>query len=91
VTIKHNVTAIQRLLAEHPDGLTISEIADLSGLDIQVLHNATRYMRDVYVDRWVLNKLKNQWVMVYCLMVKPATPPRPTIKPSAYLREQVAA
>ncbi len=86
MTIKHNVHAIQRLLAEHPDGLTIAEIAELSGIEVQVLHNAARYMRDVYVDRWVLNKHGTQWVMVYCLLVAPPIPPRPTIKPSAYLR-----
>lgn len=90
MTKKTCVQAIQRVLSDHPDGLTISEISEMTGIEVQVLHNASNGIDDVYVDRWAPNKGGTHWVMVFCRMKKPPVPPRPPISPAKYFK-QVAA
>lgn len=90
MTIKPNVQAIQDLLKEHPDGLTIIEMSEMTGINVNSLHNATKWMDDVYVDRWAPNKGGTHWVMVFCRLKKPPIPPRPLVTPAQYQKQVMA-
>lgn len=87
MTIKHNVASILKLLDEHPDGLTVVEMSEMTGIKVQSLHNATKWMDDVYVDRWAPNDGGTHWVMVFCRMKKPPVPPRPPMSPAKYFKQ----
>jgi len=83
---KTNVNAIRRILNKNPDGMTVRQMAKATGATIQCIQNALPYVDALYVDRWAVNEMGTQWVMVYCLLEKPPMPAKPTIKAAQYLK-----
>ena len=76
---KSNHIAIREVLRQHPDGLTIQNIAHLTGIKHEAsIRNALLAMPDVYIDRWIERRsARGQDVAVWCAVEVPPHCPRP--------------
>ena len=88
MTAPYNIRAIRALLEKNPDGLTIPEICQHLGIDGPAASASLKRDELTYIDRWTTNPRAGQWLAVWCLASMPADAPRPTIRPSHYLRNQ---
>jgi hypothetical protein len=71
--------SIIKMLADCPDGMTRTEIsALLGGIDKRTLQYVLDRLPCVYVDRWQFGKASKPEA-VWCVLDKPAKPPKPTI------------
>lgn len=92
---KKNVRAVRELLGKHPDGLSVPEIASLTGIRATNINAVCRRNEAIYIDRWKVHTHADGaaccWVAVYCLVPRPPKPPKPSMKPGDYLRAMRAA
>jgi hypothetical protein len=68
--------AIRVLLCHSPDGMTLAELHDATGIRKDTLRNTVEAMPDVYIDRWE-GPYRGQWSAVYCIHLAPPNCPRP--------------
>jgi hypothetical protein len=77
---------IERLLREHPFGMTVRQITEALGAEKEAVRSALRVMPHVYVDRWLAVRTGAggcvQWAAVYALADIPPDMPRPDRKPT---------
>jgi hypothetical protein len=71
VTKKVRVT-----LRETTDGLTLEELAEVSGCTRTNVRKVLKNMPDVYIDRWEPAPRK-QYKAVWCVVIPPTDCPRP--------------
>ena len=71
VTKKVRVT-----LREITDGLTLEELAEVSGCTRTNVRKVLKNMPDVYIDRWEVAPRK-QYKAVWCVVIPPTDCPRP--------------
>jgi chromosome segregation and condensation protein ScpB len=73
---KSNHVAIRALLHQNPDGLMVSEIAKVLGVEHRSIKVALQNMVDTYIDRWV--KLRSApMAAVWCAIEVPPNCPKP--------------
>lgn len=80
-----NVKTVKALLKQHPDGLTVNEIALMTGISYTSAHNACHRVKGIYVDRWTLNDRGKLWIRVFCLGWEDDAP-KPDARPVVYKR-----
>lgn len=68
--------ALRKLLLNHPDGLSTTQAAELSGYDHADARRTLAAMPDAYVDRWVKGK-RGQYMKVWCVIPVPPDCPHP--------------
>lgn len=81
---------IHELLAQHPDGLTRSEITATLGITSDQFNATKKTMPYVYIDRWQAKKYvykpfggtRMMWVAVYCIADIPPDAPAPERSPT---------
>ena len=76
VTKKVRVT-----LREITDGLTLEELAEVSGCTRTNVRKVLKNMPDVYIDRWEVAPRK-QYKAVWCIVIPPTDCPRPDGAPN---------
>lgn len=67
---------LRELLRQHPDGLSTSAAAAITGIRANTLARTMHGMPDVYIDRWGTPK-RGQWVAVWCIVNVPDDCPKP--------------
>ena len=67
---------LRALLRANPDGLSIAEIAELTGRDNDNVRKTLLSMPDVYRDRWD-GPNRGQYTAVWCVVVPPPDCPKP--------------
>jgi len=70
--------SIRKLLHDHPDGLSASEIADKLAIDDCTIRRALKGMADTYIDRWLAAKQGLPEQAIWCAIEVPEDCPRPT-------------
>lgn len=93
-----NTRSVHDLLARHPDGLTVPDMAEILQIRATNINAVVRRSERIYVDRWEAREYLRDdetstaaWVAVYCLAVAPADAPKPEMRPSLYLKAMRAA
>jgi len=66
---------IRALLHQHDDGLTVTEIAEKTGVKLNTVLRALKDMPDTYVDRWTY--INGGYAGVWCIVVPPKDCPKP--------------
>lgn len=75
---KSNHEAIRKALNDKPDGLTIPEIAHLTGVKNSAVNGALKSMPDAYIDRWVRRGGEGiTYRPVWCCVTVPTNCPHP--------------
>lgn len=93
---------IRKILAEHPDGLSISDIAEAYGQSTRRPYKQVRssiegalksQYKTAYIDRYEVMRVRHhdrltsyRWVAVWCLIEWPEDAPRPTTKAGEHVR-----
>jgi hypothetical protein len=77
---------IRLALRKEPDGLSIRQVAQVTGLATTCVRQALPSMPDVYVDRWEqVAKTKGYegktWRAIYIAVAVPPNTPRPSLFP----------
>ena len=70
---------IRDLLHKYPDGLTITQMQNMTGMLRSNVRTAVKAMPDVYVDRWAPGN-RGQLEKVWCAVVVPEDCPHPKDK-----------
>ena len=78
-TMKSHAPKVRELLAAMPDGMTLAQLNDATGIREDTLRNTVGSMPDVYIDRWE-GPYRGQWTAVYCVHLAPPNCPKPTEK-----------
>ena len=90
-----NTRNVHDLLARHPDGLTVPDMAEILQIRATNINNVVRRSERIYIDRWEArsyNEGRNcSWLAVHCLAVAPSDAPKPEMRPSEYLKAMRAA
>jgi len=77
---------IERLLRDHPDGMTTRQMADALGIDKEWVRSSLKAMPHVYIDRWVAISTGVggciRWAAVYMLADIPENMPIPDWNPT---------
>ena len=76
--------ALRKLLRKHPDGLTTTQVVDLSGFSGSDVRRSLAAMPDTYVDRWVRGK-RGQYMKVWCVIRVPEDCPHPKDRAYKYV------
>lgn len=69
--------AVRATLRQHSDGLTLTEIAQHSGVEYRKVHRAIAKMPDTYIDRWCEPEGPVRYQAVWCAVVPPPNCPHP--------------
>jgi hypothetical protein len=77
---KSNQTPLRALLREQTDGLTVAQIARVSGLDVDGINRSLKCMPDAYIDRWFATGRNKYYSAVWCVVVPPENCPKPNQK-----------
>jgi|DEB19_MinimDraft_3_1074340.scaffolds.fasta_scaffold03221_6 hypothetical protein len=75
-TMKTHAPKVRERLIAKPDGMTLVELHDATGVRKDTLRNCLEGMPDVYIDRWE-GPYRGQWAAVYCIHLAPPNCPRP--------------
>lgn len=90
-----NTRNVHDLLARHPDGLTVPDMAEILQIRATNINNIVRRSERIYVDRWEARQYQDgataAWLAVHCLAVAPSDAPKPEMRPSEYLKAMRAA
>ena len=76
--------ALREVLRQYPDGLTTTQVAELSGFITSDVRRSLAAMPDVYVDRWVPGK-RGQYMKVWCVVIVPDDCPHPKDRKYQYV------
>ena len=72
---KSNQTPLRSALRMCDDGLTVNQLANLTGLDMDGINRSLKCMPDAYIDRWTYRR--GQYAGVWCVVVPPENCPKP--------------
>lgn len=90
-----NTRNVHDLLARHPDGLTVPDMAEILQIRATSINNVVRRSHHIYIDRWEARQYQDgataAWLAVHCLAVVPSDAPKPEMRPSKYLKAMRAA
>ena len=75
---KSNQEALRTTLRMYDDGLTVVQLANLTGLEVDGINRSLKCMPDTYIDRWIYKR--GQFAGVWCVVVPPEDCPRPERK-----------
>jgi hypothetical protein len=75
--MKTHAPKIRELLRQAPDGMTICQLSDITGIRKDTITTALSNMPDAYIDRWE-GPYRGQWAAVWCVVVPPPNCPRPS-------------
>ena len=68
---------LRAILRGHPDGLTPTALADMTGRDRANVRTYLAKMPDTYIDRWE-GPHRGQYNAVWCVVIPPDNCPHPT-------------
>lgn len=71
------VNELRALLRSHPDGLSITALADMTGRDRENVTKCLKQMPDTYIDRWEGPK-RGQYTAIWSIVTPPDDCPHPT-------------
>jgi len=74
---KSNVLALRILLRGDADGLTVAQMADLTGAPENSVLRSLKAMPDAYIDRWTTTGRQRYYRAVWCVVVPPENCPKP--------------
>ena len=74
---KSSQTAVRELLRETPDGLTVTELSEKTGVHVNSIQRCIKNMPDAYIDRWSTTSRKKYYSAIWCVVVPPANCPKP--------------
>jgi DNA-binding IclR family transcriptional regulator len=75
---KSNHELIRKALNDKPDGLTVPEIAQSTGVKNSAVCGSLNTMPDAYIDRWVRRGEKGKsYRPVWCCVTVPSNCPHP--------------
>lgn len=77
---KSNQEKLRILLREHTDGLTVSQVANMTSLDANGINRSLKCMPDTYIDRWEIRNRGRPVVAVWCVVTPPENCPKPERK-----------
>lgn len=77
---KSNQTPLRALLRGQTDGLTVAQIACVTGLDVDGINRSLKCMPDAYIDRWFATGRNRYYSAVWCVVVPPENCPKPNQK-----------
>lgn len=77
---KSNQTPLRAMLRLYLDGLTIAQLAHVTGLDVDGIARSLKCMPDAYIDRWSADGRRRYYSAVWCVVVPPANCPKPNQK-----------
>ena len=78
---KSNQEKVRVLLREYTDGLTVSQVANITSLTVNNINRSLRNMPDAYIDRWEIRNRGRPLSAVWCVVVPPENCPKPERKP----------
>ena len=68
---------IRELLREFPDGLSVKEICEKTGISQRSVRPTLKKMADCYIDRWIPAQRKAAPTAIWCIVEVPQNCPRP--------------
>ena len=74
---KSNQTPLRSVLRMCDDGLTVAQLANLTGLDVDGINRSLKCMPDAYIDRWETSERRKYLSAVWCVVVPPEHCPKP--------------
>ena len=77
---KSNQTPLRSVLRMCDDGLTVAQLANLTGLDVDGINRSLKCMPDAYIDRWKTSGSNRYLSAVWCVVVPPENCPKPERK-----------
>ena len=77
---KSNQTAVRALLRAMPDGLTITELSEKTGVYTNSIQRCIKDMPDAYIDRWDTKSRGRYLSAVWCVVIPPENCPKPERK-----------
>jgi hypothetical protein len=75
---KSNQTLLRSVLRMYDDGLTVSQVANITGLDANGINRSLKCMPDTYIDRWETRQRGRPLIAVWCVVIPPENCPKPT-------------
>ena len=75
---KSNQPVIRSALRMCNDGLTVSQLANSTGLDVGGINRSLKCMPDAYIDRWETRQRGRPLIAVWCVVIPPENCPKPT-------------
>lgn len=77
---KSNQTLLRSVLRMYDDGLTVSQVANITSLDANGINRSLKCMPDTYIDRWEARHRGRPLSAVWCVVVPPEDCPKPNKK-----------
>lgn len=74
---KSNQIPLRSALRMCDDGLTVSQLANLTGLKIGNINRSLKGMPDAYIDRWETRQRGRPLIAVWCVVIPPENCPKP--------------
>jgi len=74
---KSSLLAIRELLRGDLEGLTVAQMAELTGAPQNSVQRALKAMPDAYIDRWTSTGRQRYYRAVWCVVVPPENCPKP--------------
>ena len=74
---KSSQTAVRTLLRATPDGLTVAELSEKTGVHVHSIQRCLKDMPDAYIDRWSTTGYKKCYSANWCVVVPPENCPKP--------------
>ena len=68
---------VRATLRQHTDGMTMTEIANTTGIPYRSIYTAVSSMPDIYIDRWIQPNGAYRYQSVWCVVTPPANCPHP--------------
>ena len=75
--MKSNHNTIREVLMRYPDGLTSSQIAELTGISYRSVRKSLESVFGVYIDRWENVTYRNNLAAVWVIVDVPENCPKP--------------
>jgi Fic family protein len=77
---KSNQEKLRVLLREYTDGLTVSQVANITSLKVNNINRSLKNMPDAYIDRWEIRNRGRPVIAVWCVVIPPENCPKPERK-----------
>ena len=77
---KSNQEKVRVLLREYTDGLTVSQVANITSLTANNINRSLKCMPDAYIDRWETRQRGRPLSAVWCVVIPPENCPKPERK-----------
>jgi hypothetical protein len=74
------IKEVRAALRAHPDGLTTSQLADITDAPQGTIRCILKNMPDAYIDRWQTRGTQKYLSAVWCVVIPPENCPKPNGK-----------